>query len=151
KKLTSLLIGMLVLIRSVRVRRVVPLAGPESLPESPFFTSEAPAADTAGYVLQLDYRDPFLEEKSSRKPPLAPVVTPATAPAALLQPAAPPPEVRFKGVIRQAGTLFAIVENAGKSEIMRAGETIETYTLHTITADSIGLKKGGCTWMLPIQ
>jgi hypothetical protein len=105
--------------------------------------------EQAGYVLRLDYPDPFLEEQTIRKPSVPKNPAVSSLPEGALVPEFP--DIRFKGVIRQSKKRYAILETESHSDLLQQGDVLENWQLSGITADSVILKKGKHTLVLKPQ
>jgi len=148
KNLTYLLILAVMAIWGIILRRVVTYTDSGEIPAVPFSVENNVPKASFGGVLVLDYRDPFLEEKTIWNPIVPRALVTALLPEPDSLPA--PPDIRFRGVIRQGGKLYAILETGTHSQILRQGEAIDEHRVSVVTADSVVLKKENHAFILKL-
>lgn len=146
RKITYLLITVLIVVWGVIIHQIAAYTLSETVPV-PIGTSKTVVAeDTSHYDLMLNYSDPFLQSANlqvTQNRIIAEkeaVVTESQAPQM--------PNMKFKGVIKQSGKLYAIIEFGSHSEILRQGETTDDYRITNINEDSVILKKQQYTFVL---
>ena len=138
RPLTYLLLAFAVVLWVVIIRRVVSYTDSGGMPAQTVQENIPREPPTKDFLLSLDYRDPFGETAALRKTPVT--RNPRHLPEPEFIP--DPPPVQFRGVIRQQGKLYAILEYESYSGIFLQGDTLTGCRVTAVTADSVVLQYG---------
>ncbi|MDR0893650.1 MAG: hypothetical protein LBN24_13760 [Mediterranea sp.] len=156
KKLTYLLLVLSVVVWSTAGWKVYKAFGAQApLPPAKKTVGQPPVAQQV--ALLLNYKDPFLGGYADNKPSQPTVPSASTAKRSVKAPPTqlPPPEetpnIRFKGVMQVGKSTLAILQTAGGTISLKAGETVDSYKLAHIDDRKIVLRKGSKKYEIPIQ
>lgn len=139
--MTYLLLALVVGVWTVVIRRIVSHAAPEAARAVQQPVPPASGSERAERPLSLDYRDPFETEAPPVRPPRAPSSATA-APTLAEEPEPEPPPLRYQGMIRQDGRMYALLEHEGTSALLQRNDTLASMRVLLIATDSVVLQRG---------
>ncbi len=149
RPMTYLLLALVVVIWAVVIRRVVSRAAPAEGETATETVRTLPEPEREERPLALDYRDPFLEEVQTVRPRQESVSS-APLPAGP-EPDPIPPPLRFQGIIRQEGAVYALLEHGGVSSLLQRNDTLEQVRILSIADDSVVVEQGKHRFTLRLE
>ncbi len=145
KKMTYLLLMVVLAVWALIFRRVVAYTAPEAAPPPAGVPkSEARMSKFFDATLRLDYRDPFLDNPPPQDTPFEDTWNQEEIVLEELPPPEEPPvpPVQFQGTIRRGTQLYAVLTGGGPSELLSRGDSVAGYRIATVAPDSVVLQQG---------
>ncbi len=149
--MTYLLLALVVVIWAVVIRRIVSPVAPEEGTAARETVRTIPEREREERPLALDYRDPFLEEAQAVRPRRESVSLAPLPAGPEPDPNPNPPSLRFQGVIRQEGAVYALLEHGGVSSLLQRNDTLEQVRILSIADDSVIVGQGKHRFTLKLQ
>lgn len=134
-----LLVSTLFLWGSVIYRIVSYTRNDIPVPNNVARKTSVPHVDTLDFSLKLDYRDPFFDVGKKQVTAKSTKIVFKTAP----KPEPQPPVFKYKGMIRNKKSIYAMIELDGLVETISRYKPVQGYKILSINSDSLIVEKYG--------
>jgi len=151
KKSLYILLPLNLLVWGFIAYKIISSLGADELPEMEQVAvsgGRVDVGDTTGYVLSLNYEDPFLkqepERRSNHQQERAKPTQVTAPPKQPVKAAAPETDIKYLGIVQNktSGLTMAMISINGNSHVIKKGEVAEGIKVQDISQEFIEVREG---------